>query len=190
MSCNLYAYCENEPINAKDIDGFFTIKIYAIAAVTAAVISAISKIAANYAKGYRSRNLFRGVLGASIGSAINVVLLMKFIKWGMKGMVLAAFTAATVQAVFDFAEGVLIDGKYKWEQLTYEFVLNFASTLIGNYIGSECIYINGNWFQPQKLGSFFTKSYGKRLIAQTGIGAVISLLIDLIRTGLEKISKK
>ena len=57
-------------------------------------------------------------------------------------------------------------------------------------IGYKSIYINGYWFQPQKAVSFFTKSYGKRLIAQTGIGAVISLLIDLIRNGLEKLSKK
>ena len=187
---NLYAYCSNDPVNSVDIGGFFTIKIYAIAAVTAAVISAVAKVFANYAKGYRGWKLFRGVLGASIGSAVNVVLLMKLIKWGKKGLLLAALAGAAVQSVFDFAEGVLIDKKYKWKQLTFDFILNFASTLIGNYIGYKSIYINGYWFQPQKAVSFFTKSYGKRLIAQTGIGAVISLLIDLIRTGLEKLSKK
>lgn len=158
--------------------------------VTATVISAVAKVVANYAKGYRGWKLFRGVLGASIGSAVNVVLLMKLIKWGKKGFLLAALAGAAVQSVFDFAEGVLIDKKYKWKQLTFDFILNFASTLIGNYIGYKSIYINGYWFQPQKAVSFFTKSYGKRLIAQTGIGAVISLLIDLIRTGLEKLSKK
>lgn len=52
--------------------------------VTAAVISAVAKVVANYAKGYRGWKLFRGVLGASIGSAVNVVLLMKLIKWGKK----------------------------------------------------------------------------------------------------------
>ena len=187
---NLYAYCSNDPVNSVDIGGFFTIKIYAIAAVTAAVISAVAKVVANYAKGYRGWKLFRGVLGASIGSAVNVVLLMKLIKWGKKGLLLAALAGAAVQSVFDFAEGVLIDKKYKWKQLTFDFILNFASTLIGNYIGYKSIYINGYWFQPQKAVSFFTKSYGKRLIAQTGIGVVISLLIDLIRTGLEKLSKK
>lgn len=115
---------------------------------------------------------------------------MKLIKWGKKGLLLAALAGAAVQSVFDFAEGVLIDKKYKWKQLTFDFILNFASTLIGNYIGYKSIYINGYWFQPQKAVSFFSKSYGKRLDAQTGIGAVISLLIDLIRTGLEKLSKK
>ena len=81
---NLYAYCSNDPVNSVDIGGFFTIKIYAIAAVTAAVISAVAKVVANYAKGYRGWKLFRGVLGASIGSDVNVVLLMKLIKWGKK----------------------------------------------------------------------------------------------------------
>ena len=187
---NLFIYCGNDPVNSIDVDGFFTIKIYAIAAVTAAVIAAIVKIVENYTKGYRGRAIFRGVLGASIGSAVNVVLLMKLIKWGQKGIVLAAFAAAAVQSVFDFAEGVLIDKKYRWQQLTYDFVLNFAATLIGNYIGGKRVYINGYWFQPQKIGSFFTKSYGKRLIAQTGIGAVVNLLIGLIRKGLEKLSKR
>ena len=187
---NLYAYCSNDPVNSVDIGGFFTIKIYAIAAVTAAVIAAVAKVVGNYAKGYRGWKLFSGVLGASIGSAVNVVLLMKLIKWGKKGLLLAALAGAAVQSVFDFAEGVLIDKKYKWKQLTFDFILNFASTLIGNYVGYKSIYINGYWFQPRKAVSFFTKSYGKRLIAQTGIGAVISLLIDLIRTGLEKLSKK
>ena len=188
LSYNLFAYCENNPVNCEDIHGYFTIKIYAIAATTAAVIAAVAKIIGNYANGYRGWKLFRGVLGASIGSAVNIVLLMKLIKWGTKGMALAAFVAAAIQAVFDFAEGVLIDKKFRWKQLTYDFILNFASTLVGNYIGGKLVFINGNWIQPKKLGSFFTKSYGKRLISQTGIGAVINLLIDLIRGRLAKIS--
>ena len=40
-------------------------------------------------------------------------------------------------------------------------------------------------YKQQKQPLFFTKSYGKRLIAQTGIGSVISLLIDLVKSGLK-----
>ena len=184
---NLFAYCGNEPVYSKDTTGFFTIKIYAVAAIIAAATAAIAKIVGNFAKGLRGRQLFRGVLGASIGSAVNVVLLMKLIKWGTKGMVLAAFAAAAVQAVFDFVEGVIIDKKYRWEQLSYDLITNFASNFAGNYIAAKKIYINGNWFQPKTLSAFFTKSYGKKLISQTGIGSVVSMLIDLIRTGLSKL---
>lgn len=53
--------------------------------------------------------------------------------------------------------------------------------ILDNYVSGSYVYINGNWFQSRKLGSFFTKSYGKRLISQTGIGAVLSLIIDLVR---------
>ena len=182
---NLFAYCENNPVNYKDGNGYFSIKVYAVAAVTAAIISAISKIVGNYARGYRGWNLFRGVLGTSIGNAVNVVLLMKLLKWGDKGIVLAALAAAAVQTVIDFAESVLVDKKCSWNQLTYDYVLNTASILVGNYLGARCVYINSTWIQPQKVGSFLLKPYGKRIIAQTGIGAVVSLLIDLVRGGLE-----
>ncbi|MBQ8683626.1 MAG: hypothetical protein IJ518_03800 [Clostridia bacterium] len=54
-----------------------------------------------------------------------------------------------------------------------------VSTCIGNYVGSKLVFINGGWLQPRHVASFFTKSYGKKLIAQTGIGAIISYLITL-----------
>lgn len=52
-------------------------------------------------------------------------------------MVLAAFAAAAVQAVFDFVEGVIIDKKYRWEQLSYDLITNFASNFAGNYIAAK-----------------------------------------------------
>lgn len=52
------------------------------------------------------------------------------------------------------------------------------------------IYINPYWIQPRKAKSFFQKSYGKKIISQTGIGSAISLIIDIARSGLQgKVSK-
>ena len=187
LGSNLYAYCLNNPVMNSDPNGHFTIKIYAIAAVTAAIISAVAKIVSNYLNGLRGYKLFRGVLGSAIGSSVNIVLLMKLIKWGNKGMLLAAFAAGAVQAVFDFVEELLIYKKASWKNLTYNFILNSAATFAGNYLGAKAIYINGSWVQPKYIKSFFLKSYGKKLLAQTGIGAVLNIIIDLTRSGLKKV---
>ncbi len=112
---------------------------------------------------------------------------MKLIKWGYKGMIIAAFAAGAVQSVFDFAEDLLIYKKASWKKLTKDFVLNTAATLAGNYLGGKAVYINGSWIQPKYIKSFFLKSYGKKLLAQTGIGSVINVIIDLMRSGLKRV---
>ncbi len=187
VETNLFGYSNNNPVNNIDPNGHFTIKIYAIAAVTAAIIAAVAKIVSNYLNGLRGYKLFRGVLGSAIGSSVNVVLLMRLIKWGYKGMLLAAFAAGAVQAVFDFAEDLLVYKKASWKKLTYNFILNSAATFAGNYLGGRAVYINGSWIQPKYIKSFFLKSYGKKLLAQTGIGSVLNVIIDLVRSGLKKV---
>lgn len=186
LGYNAFAYCENNAVNDSDPNGLFSFKVYAVAAVTAALIGAFSKILNNYFNGIRGWKLFRGVVGASVGSSVNILLLMKYIRQGTKGMVLAAFVAGAVQSVIDFAENVLVDKTRRWGQLTYSFIFNSAAILAGNYLGGKCIFINKGWFQTQKISSFFVRSYGKRLIAQTGIGAVLSIVLDLIKNRLER----
>ena len=187
LGYNLFGYCENNPVNAADESGtFFSIKVYAAAAVTAAVIGAISKIISNYANGRRGRALFSGVLGSAVGNAVNAVLLMRLFRLKGTGMVIAAFCAGAAQAVFDFLENILVTKKANWGQLGRDALFNSAANLAGNYLGSKMVYVNGSWFQPRKIASFFTKSYGKRLIAQTGIGSVLNLIIDLVRGRIGK----
>jgi len=131
LSCNLYAYCDNNAINEIDSNGCFSIKVYVVAATTAAVIAAISKVISNYGKGLRGWNLFRGVLGTSIGNSVNVVLLMKFIREGNLGMLVAAVAAAAVQTVID----VLSNGD--------RFCYKFAHRHCTKWTSGKGVKING-----------------------------------------------
>ena len=187
LSYNLYTYCENNAVNNYDSNGYFSIRVYVVAAITTALIGAIAKIISNYTTGKRGKALFLGVLGAAMGTAVNSVLLMKLIRKGGEGMVIAAFCAGAVQSLMDFAESVLIGKRSNWSQLSVDFIWNSATMLAGNYLGGKMVFINKGWFQPKYIKSFFTKSYGQRLLAQTGIGSILSIAIDLIRSGFKKI---
>ncbi len=147
----------------------------------------MAKIVANFANGKRGAELFRGVLGAAIGNSVNTILLMKLIKMGTKGMLIAAFTAGAAQALVDFLEDLLITKTVSLKKLTYNFFFNSAATFAGNYLGSKLIYINGSWFQPKHIVSFFTKSYGKKLLTQAGIGSLLNTIIDITVNYLGKI---
>ncbi len=62
-----------------------------------------------------------------------------------------------------------------------DVILNAAVNTAGNFLGSKAIKINGGWFQPKYFKSAFTGSYGRKLIAQAGIGGVINGIANYIR---------
>ena len=86
-----------------------------------------------------------------------------------------------VQAIVDFLENVLVWKTKSWKQFGLDVILNTVVNTAGNYLGSKTIKINGGWFQPKHFKSIFTGSFGKKLIAQAGIGGVINGITNLIR---------
>lgn len=174
-------------MNNSDDSGTFTIKIYIAAAVIAAAIGAVAKIVSNYFNGLRGRRLLTGVFGAAIGNAVNLVLLMRFARLGTKGMIYAALAAGMMQAICDFIERIVVTKKITWKQFTIEAITNTATTLAGNFIGARYINVNGNWIQPKYLRSFLIKSYGRKLIAQTGLGSIVATIIDIVKGKLNKL---
>ena len=187
---NLFAYCNNDPINQRDLTGKFSFRVYIVAALIASLIGAVFKIASNFRKGYRGWRLLRNVSGAAIGNAINAVLLMRFIRQGKKGMVVAAMAASAAQVIVDYIEDVVCKRRSSFKQLTISFVYNGISYYIGNFVANRAIKINSGWFQPKYVKSFLTKSYGKKLLAQTGFGSAYSYIIDRIITILKPITAK
>lgn len=183
---NLYMYCCNNPVSCIDLSGYlaFSMAVIVSSAVVGAVFSAISQIAYNYLAGKRGRNIFRGVLGAAVGGAVNAALLL--VLWYVPGSnIIAGLVAGFIQALIDALFNVLVYKTLTWKkflkQCTVNGLWNSAANVAGNYLGGKLVYINKNWYKPKYVASFLKGSFGKKLIAQTGIGAVLNLIVNLIR---------
>ena len=179
-------YCCNNPVSCIDLSGYlaFSMAVIVSSAVVGAVFSAISQIAYNYLAGKRGRNIFRGVLGAAVGGAVNAALLL--VLWYVPGSnIIAGLVAGFIQALIDALFNVLVYKTLTWKkflkQCTVNGLWNSAANVAGNYLGGKLVYINKNWYKPKYVASFLKGSFGKKLIAQTGIGAVLNLIVNLIR---------
>jgi len=181
LCANLFIYCNNNPIISKDSSGYFGLAAIVALAITSAVINAVVQLLSNILAGRRGRDIFRGVFGAAIGAAVNTTLLMCL--WFLPGnYVIAAFAGGTVQALLDFVEGVLIWKTKNWRQLGVDIIMNSACNLAGNFLGGKAIKVGKTWFQPKYFKSIFTGSFGQRLVAQAGIGSLLSGVINYIKS--------
>ena len=182
----LFTYCCNNPVNNVDLAGYlaFSMAVIISAAVVGAAFSAISQIAFNYISGKRGSKIFKGVLGAAVGGAVNSALLL--VLWYIPGSnIIAGFIAGFIQSVIDALFEVLVYKTLSWKaflrKCTTNGLWNVAANVAGNYLGGRLVYINRGWFKPKYVASFLKGSYGQRLIAQTGIGAILNLIVNLIR---------
>ena len=60
-------------------------------------------------------------------------------------------------------------------------------TLSGNLIGAKLIKTNSGWFQPKKMMSVFTKSYGQKILMQSATGTIISGVSNIIENNTYKL---
>jgi RHS repeat-associated protein len=183
---SLFTYCCNNPVNNIDLAGYlaFSMAVIVSAAVVGTVFNAISQIAFNYLSGKRGSKIFKGVLGAAVGGAVNSALLL--VLWYVPGSnVIAGFIAGFIQSVIDALFDVLVYKTLSWrnflKECTVNGLWNSAANIAGNYLGGKLVYIDKGWFKPKYVASFLKGSYGQRLIAQTGIGAILNLIVNLIR---------
>ena len=182
----LYTYCLNNPVNNIDLLGYlaFSMAVIISAAVIGTVFNAISQIAYNYISGKRGASIFKGVTGAAVGGAVNSALLL--VLWNVPGSnIIAGFIAGFVQALIDALFDVLVYKTLTWKnflkQCTVNGLWNSAANVAGNYLGGKLVYIDKNWYKPKYVASFLKGSYGRKLIAQTGIGAILNLIVNLVR---------
>ena len=184
LGANLFAYCNNNPVNYVDPVGYFGWAAVLAVGLTASVIGAVSQVASNILAGKKGKNIFSGVLGAAIGSSVNATLLLLIPSSIPFKTLIAALAGGVAQSLIDFLIKIVVYKTKSWKDLGKDIILNTAGNYLGNYLGNKAIKVNNGWFQPKHFKSIFTGSYGKKIIAQTGIGGVITGIVNLVRKKL------
>ena len=64
--------------------------------------------------------------------------------------------------------------------------MNSACNLAGNFLGGKAVKVGHAWFQPKHFKSIFTGPFGRKLIAQSGIEAILNGVINYIKIKLAK----
>lgn len=186
---NLYCYCNNNPVCCIDPSGRFGFLALVAITLTSMIIGGGTQLISNAIAGKKGSELWRGVAGAALGTGVNALALCLAMPTGGASLVIAAGISSAVQTGVDTLEMIIRGEDVDWEQTLIDLGINFASTLVGNFIGGKVIPTNAGWFQPKKFMSVFTKSYGQKLLLQTVVGAGISGLTSLYRA-FKKINKK
>ena len=176
---NLYAYCNNDPINFADPSGHFG--IWAIVALvgTAVILGGGGQVLSNAIAGETGSNLWRGVAGSALGSGTTALALLLSPFTAGASLAVSALLGAGMQTSVDVFETLIRGEDISFGQAGLDFGINFAVTLAGNLLGYKLIKVNSGWFKTQRFDSVFLKPYGQRLLTQTAIGAGLSVTINV-----------
>ena len=178
---NLYAYCGNNPVMYSDPSGHFGIMALLAITLTALVIGGVGQLASNAAAGMTGSELWRGVAGAAVGTAVNAIMLCLTVATGGVSLIISAVISAVVQTSIDTLETALRGEIIDWNQTVKDWGVNFITTASGNILGAMLVPTNAGWFQPKHFFSIFTKAYGQKIIMQTLAGSGLASLINLIK---------
>ncbi len=183
---NLYSYCENNPIMYCDPSGDFALTTFGIWAIVGIVSAAMvmgggAQLLSNVLAGETGSDLWRGVIGAAIGTGVNALVLCLTMPLGSASMFIAAGVGSVIQTGVDTLEMVIRGETVNWGQTAIDLGINFATTLVGNYLGSKLVPTNSGWFKTQRFWSVFVKPYGQKILMQTAIGAGLSGGVNFIR---------
>ena len=183
---NLYAYCLNNPIMYADPTGHFALTAFGIWAIIGIVSAAMimgggSQLISNAIAGKTGSDLWRGVAGATLGAGANALALCLIPLTGGASFAVSALIGTTVQTGVDTLETLIRGEDISLKQTALDFIVNYTTTLAGNWLGSKLVPTNAGWFKPQKFLSVFTKPYGQKILLQTTIGAGLSGMVNFTR---------
>lgn len=185
-SKNLYLYCDNNPVNSKDVDGNFGLFLLVCAAVgaTVSVCATVVSNAVQKKKTTVSEAVSSGINGAIQGGT-------------------AVSRSKTIRTVGVFAGNFVqntIDEIQSYVQEDKKVTIANALDSLGNIVvktsvtSLESIFINSKiteylgfgtnpgWFQPTNFSSCFTGAYANKFQQETIAGAIVDFLKDNWKT--------
>ena len=190
LTLNSFVYCDNNPIANIDPSGAFWFTC--LTTLVGAVVGAASSVITSLIK--KEEITLKKVIGGAVAGAVT-----GFVLGITKGAAIAAasYSAAAAESVFyevwDYASG---DKDLNAENIKLSLVNVVTDTLVNgtiNYISNSVaanigpIRTNAGWFVPQSITSYFTKSFGQKMIAQTIVAGVVGSGLYLLYDAIENI---
>lgn len=181
---NYYSYCGNNPIIGIDKLGKWLL-FACLGALVGGIINGVSSIVTSLAT--EGKVDWKDATSSFVGGAVS-----GFIIGATGGTAVAAAGYASAAAesltgeIWDYASGEKeLSGENILKSLgniAYDTAINGTINVITDKVISAkfpSLKTNSGWFKPKKVKSFFTKSYGKKIIkgamASAGIGAAIDI---------------
>ena len=188
---NTYSYCGNNPIIAYDKNGkfWFTFLSTVIGGIVGAVATMVS--AACSGEDLTRKMAVSGFVGGAVSGFIFGITKGAFVG-------LASYASATAESIvketWDYAFG---SKELSGDNIMTSLINVAQDTVINGTInyasnGITCkifpnLKTNKGWFIPKKFISFFTKSYGKKVIGGNLIGGIVTSGITLFNDKIEDI---
>jgi len=155
---NLFAYCDNDPINRADDSGrIWTLGFIPIGAVVSGAAQALSNI-------NNDKPIMDGVMGATIGGAV-------FGAVASTGNVIAAgYAAAASEAYFTD----IFDGNSTMNPITMikDTTINGSLYAVSGKLASKLIPVNKGWKSPKSVTAMLSGKYTQKLLKGNGIQAL------------------
>ena len=183
---NLYAYCDNNPVNKFDVNGYWGFTI--AGGIVGGFLNMGLTIATNYLVG---NDLDDGIISAFASGAVAGMIatcpLLRSInghKLGRIGSAIGAVAGTVVEEVLPYING---------KDITKENLIESGKNIVGNGIrnvitdvtlgelAGDIVPTNNWWFRPKKLKSILTGNYSMKVLRQS----LVNTFYSFIPSGIE-----